>query len=124
MKARSNDETNQAKAIAGSVRRASKSMVWHTTKTGKTNMALLTEAGRRNRKASVKGAKLANASVAKGVVGARVTVKKVLKKPAAKRPRPSLIEQVKAPMTSAEARKLTKALHAPDRPTRKLPPRP
>ncbi|AVZ75571.1 hypothetical protein SLUN_28560 [Streptomyces lunaelactis] len=124
MKAKSNDEANQAKTLAGSVRRASKSIVWNTSKAGKTSMALLTSAGRRNQKTVVKGSKLANSSITKGGIGTRVKVKNALKKPPARKPRPTLIEQIKAPMTAAEARRLTEALHASDRPTRKLPPRP
>lgn len=124
MKAKSNDEANRAKALAGSVRRASKSIVWSTSKAGKTSTALLASAGRWNPKSVVKGSKLANSSITKGGIGTCGKAKNALKKPPARKPRPTLIEQVKAPMTGAEARRLTEALHASDRPTRKLPPRP
>ncbi|MCZ2524363.1 hypothetical protein [Streptomyces sp. HB2AG] len=123
MRAKSNDDASRAKTVARSVSRASKSIIWGTSKPGKTSSALLAYTGRRNQKNVVKGAQPANRSITKGEVGATLKVKNRLQ-PQARKTRPTLMEQIKAPMTAAEARALTKALHAADRPTRKLPPRP
>lgn len=125
VKARSGDATNQAKTVAGSVRRASKAIVWRTSKGKKTgNVTGLVGATRANRKAIVKPSKLASVSVIKSA-DARGAAKG-LKPVAAKKPRRvlPLVEQIKAPMTRAEARRMTQRLQAPNRPTRKLPPRP
>ncbi|MEU9072106.1 hypothetical protein AB0D60_35130 [Streptomyces sp. NPDC048306] len=84
-------------------------------------MSLLASYGRQNK--IVKVARPAASGVTKGSAAAQTSTKGTLRKPVRNR-RPSLLEQVKSPMTLSEARKLTQALHAPSRPTRKLPPRP
>ncbi|MFD3578235.1 hypothetical protein [Streptomyces sp. NPDC058644] len=124
MKAKSNDDVSQAKSVARSVTRASKSIVYGVSKPGKTSMALLAYAGRRNQKNVVKGSEPANRNIAKGKAGTKTKAKNTLKKQQVRKTKRTLVEQIKAPMTTAEARALTKALHAADRPTRKLPPRP
>lgn len=124
MRAKSNDDASRAESVARSVRRASKSIILGTSKPGKTSSALLTYTGRRNQKSVVKGSQPANRNITKSGVGATQKVKNRLQKPQVRKTRPTLIEQIKAPMTAEEARTLTKALHAADRPTRKLPPRP
>ncbi|MFF0482477.1 hypothetical protein [Streptomyces sp. NPDC004435] len=123
MRAKSNDDLSRAESVARSVSRASKTIVWGISKPGKTNTALLTYAGRRNQKNVVKGSEPANRNITKGGADPRLKAKNRLQKQVRKVKR-TLIEQIKAPMTAAEARTLTKALHAADRPTRKLPPRP
>ncbi|MEU0060460.1 hypothetical protein [Streptomyces sp. NPDC006334] len=122
MRAKSNDDVSRADSVARSVGRASKAVVWGISKTGKTSMALLAYAGRRNQRNAVKGAEPTNRNVSKGGAGTRLKAKNTLQKPG--KTRRTLVQQIKAPMTTAEARTLTKALHASDRPTRKLPPRP
>ncbi|MGW4775137.1 hypothetical protein ACWEPA_00575 [Streptomyces filamentosus] len=124
MRAKSNDDLSRAESVARSVSRASKTIVWGISKPGKTSTALLTYAGRRNQKNVVKGSEPANRNITKGGADTRLKAKNRLQKQQVRKVKRTLIEQIKAPMTAAEARALTKVLHAADRPTRKLPPRP
>ncbi|MFD7959234.1 hypothetical protein ACFV5J_00315 [Streptomyces zaomyceticus] len=124
MRTKSNDDMSRAETVARSVLRASELVVWGASKVGKTSMALLAYAGRRNQRNVAKGSEPANRSITKGGVGTRLKAKNTLRKPQVRKAKRTLVEQIKAPMTAAEARTLTKALHAADRPTRKLPPRP
>ncbi|MFF9246838.1 hypothetical protein [Streptomyces globisporus] len=131
MKRRRNDEETSATSVAGSLNRAVKGGIVRHTSKGKKSDTLVNLTGiRENRMAKIKPPRLTPSHV-KDLQGslfsesAKTKVKvKAKGKPAKSKRKASLIEQIRAPLTRAEARKLSQDLQAPNRPTRKLPPRP
>ncbi|WP_328951334.1 hypothetical protein OG778_30280 [Streptomyces sp. NBC_00184] len=125
-KPRQKAEKPPADNVAGAARRAYR-LVNYTSKGTKSSSydALLGRPFRRNRDLTIKAIQDALPGIGIVKTGSADTAKEVLKpKKAKKHRRPSLVEQIKAPMTKAEAQILSQRLNDPDRPKRKLPPRP
>ncbi|MEU1926630.1 hypothetical protein ABZ516_04495 [Streptomyces sp. NPDC019826] len=132
MKRRRNDEETSATSVAGSVNRAVKGGIVRHTSKGKKSDTLVNLTGiRENRIAKIKPPRLtpSHMKVLQGSRFPESALKTKVKvktkgKPGKSKRKASLIEQIRAPLTRAEARKLSQDLQAPNRPTRKLPPRP